>query len=170
MKPAQTDDRPPASSARRAVRLVAYLEALKGIVVLAVASGVLSLVHKDIHAFAARLVEHAHLNPASRYPSIFLDAASNLQDSRLLYLAAGAAAYAGLRFVEAYGLYRDRAWAEWLAAASGGIYLPIEAVNFARHQTVLGAAVFLVNLVVVGIIVLALVRRRQHRASTAAWR
>lgn len=76
------------------------------------ASGLLSLIHKDVHAAAAKLIEHLHLDPASRYPQIFLDAASNVHDSRLVWLAIGASAYALVRFVEAYGLYGEKAWAE----------------------------------------------------------
>lgn len=153
---------------RRAIRTVAYVEALKGIVVLAAATGVLSLVHRDLHALASRLIEHAHLNPASEYPRIFLDAASDLQDARLLYLAAGAAIYASLRLVEAYGLFRERAWAEWLAACSGAIYLPIEVGEFAKHPSLLGVGVFCVNLAVVVIMVVALLHRRRQRSKSAA--
>ncbi|MCZ7627423.1 MAG: DUF2127 domain-containing protein [Candidatus Methylomirabilis sp.] len=37
-----------------------------------------------------------------------------------------AAGYASVRFVEAYGLWLERRWAEWFAAVSGGIYIPFE--------------------------------------------
>ena len=106
-------------AAHRAVRAVACVEALKGAVVLLAATGLLSLVHENAADFAARLVAHSHLNPASKYPQIFVDALSHLEQPRLMWLAAGAAGYSAIRFVEAYGLYRDRAWAVWLAALSG---------------------------------------------------
>ena len=76
------------------VRAVAVYEGIKGVLVLAVASG-LTLVHKDVHAIAMRLVEHAHLDPAAKYPSIFLSAAAHLQDMRLLLLASAAVGYVG---------------------------------------------------------------------------
>lgn len=115
------------------LRSIAVLEAAKGLLVLLVGCGLLALIHHDLQANAEALVQHFHLNPASRYPRIFLRAADALTDVRLWLLAAGAAAYAGMRSVEAYGLWRERSWANWLAAISEGIYLPVEIYElFAR--------------------------------------
>ncbi len=78
---------------------MAVVEGLKGIVVLLAASGLLALLHHDTHMLAALLIEHTHLNPASKYPRIFIDAADQLTDPRLWQLAAGAAMYSALRLV-----------------------------------------------------------------------
>ena len=151
-----------------AIKFVALFEAIKGLVVLLAGTGLLALVHKDLHALALSLVEHAHLNPAGRYPQIFLDAASNLHESRLLLLALGALIYSALRFAEAFGLYFRRTWAEILAAISGGIYLPYEFLDFVHSRTALHAWLLVGNAAVVAIMVLALVRRRRSTASGAA--
>ena len=160
----------------RSIRLIALFEAFKGILVLAAATGLLSLVHKDAYSTAAKLVAHMHLNPASRYPQIFLDAASHLQDSRIVLLALGAAAYALLRLVEAYGLFRQRAWAEVLAAFSGAVYLPMELFELFHEVTALRIALLLANAAVVAVMVGALLRRRRAIArldnstpSAASW-
>ncbi len=145
---------------RAAIRAVAFFEAFKGIVVLLSASGLLALVHKDLGDVAAMLVRHAHLNPASKYPRIFVDAAANLQQSNLVWLALGAAAYGAIRLTEAYGLFHDRAWAEWLAALSGAIYLPFEWRELMHRHTPLAALALVVNAVVV---LLMLHRLRQRR-------
>ena len=147
----------------RALRAVAFLEAAKGVLVLVAATGLLSLLHQDLAALAARLIEHAHLNPASKYPQIFLDAATRLQDTRLGLLALGAALYATLRLVEAWGLYFERAWAEVLAAASGGIYVPFELAGLVRKPGALGAALLLVNLGIVALMLRALLARRRAK-------
>ncbi len=116
--------------------------------------------HRDVHDIAATLIEHMHLNPASKYPRIFLDAASHVQDGRLLWIAIGAATYATVRLVEAYGLFRERKWAEVLAAASGAIYVPFELVELIRHPTLDVLAILMLNIVVVGIMLRALFLRR----------
>jgi uncharacterized membrane protein (DUF2068 family) len=108
------------------VRFVALVEALKGALVLAAGLGLFALVHRHAQSAAEDLVAHFHLNPASRTPRIFIDAARSTTDARLWLLAGAAAGYATLRFVEAYGLWRKRRWAEWFAALSGAAYLPIE--------------------------------------------
>jgi uncharacterized membrane protein (DUF2068 family) len=154
-------------ASRRAIRAIAFVEALKGIVVLVAATGLLAFVHQDLGDLAARLVAHAHLNPASRYPHIFLDAVSHLPQTRLVWLAAGAAVYAGVRLCEAYGLYWERAWAEWLAALSGSIYVPLELIAFMRAPSALAFTTLALNVAVVAVMVSALVRRRRRAAGAS---
>lgn len=151
-----------------AVRAAAAFEAIKGAVVLLAGTGLLALLHKDVHAVAAVLIEHAHLNPASHYPRIFLDAAERVSDSRLLLLAAGAAGYSAVRLVEAYGLFKERAWAEVLAALSGSIYVPFEVFELVRKPTWHGTALLVLNLLVVGVMVQALRNRRAARPAGVA--
>jgi uncharacterized membrane protein (DUF2068 family) len=134
------------TSARAAgIRTVAAFEAAKGLLVVLVGFGLLALVHRDVQAVAAAIVRHLHLNPARHYPRIFLTAAERLGDTRLPLLAAGAFAYAMLRFVEAYGLWYERHWAEWLAIGSGGLYLPVELYELMLHRTPMHAVLLLVN-------------------------
>jgi len=140
------------------VRGVALFEAAKGALVFLAGFGALSLVHKDVAGMAAELLSHFHLNPAKHYPSIFLDAAGQLTDTRLWTLAALAAAYGTVRFIEAYGLWRRRRWAEWLAAGSGVLYMPFELYEMAQGFAWLSVAVLAVNVLVVGLMVDALRR------------
>jgi uncharacterized membrane protein (DUF2068 family) len=147
----------------KAIRLVAYFEAFKGLLVLVAATGLLPLIHHDLHDLAASLIAHAHLNPAAKYPLIFLEAATKLQDTRLVLLAAGAAAYALVRLVEGYGLYYEKAWAEVLAAGSGAIYMPMEIYEWVQQPSWFRAALFTVNALVVALMLHALLQRRRQR-------
>lgn len=148
-----------------ALRTVALFEACKGLLALAAASGLLAFLHGDLQALAVRLVHHLHLNPAAHYPQVFIDFAQHLQDMRLGLLALGAFAYGGLRLAESYGLFRNRAWAEWLSAASGAIYVPFELAGLLRHADTLHAVLLVANLAVVAVMVLALWRRRSGAPS-----
>lgn len=77
--------------------------------------------------------------------------------------------YALLRLVEAYGLWRERSWAEWLAAASSGIYLSYEIAELAARVTPLRIVVtFSANLIVVGFMVWRLVLRARRGAPAAS--
>lgn len=143
-----------------ALRTVALLEAAKGSLVLLAGIGALSSIHHNIQRFAERLVGHLHLNPASRYPRIFLEFAAKATDSRLRTLAALAAGYALVRFIEAYGLWRERRWAEWFAAVSGGIYIPFEIYKLFHGEAWLSLAALFGNIVVVGLMIRALLRGR----------
>jgi uncharacterized membrane protein (DUF2068 family) len=138
------------------------MEAFKGVVVLAAASGLLAMLHHDLHRLAGVLIAHAHLNPASKYPKIFLDAATGVTDLRLWQLAAGATAYSVLRLVEAYGLFKQRAWAEVLAATSGAVYVPFELMELFNRPSLLSALLLALNLVVVAVMVRTLRSRRSR--------
>lgn len=149
----------------RGVRAVAVFEALKGTLVIAAGFGLLSLIHHDIQATAEHLVRHAHLNPARHYPRVFIEAASHVDDARLKTLAVLAFVYAVVRFVEAYGLWRMKAWAEWFAIISGSIYLPVEAYELFERATWVRGFVLLVNGCIVAYLThVRLVNRREHNA------
>jgi uncharacterized membrane protein (DUF2068 family) len=140
----------------RAVRAVALFEGAKGALVFLAGFSALSLIHHDGQRFADELVGHLHLNPASRYPRIFIDAAAHLTDARLWLLATVAGTYGLVRFVEAYGLWRGRRWAEWFAAVSGGIYIPFELYELFRGAVWISLGALLINVVIVGLMINAL--------------
>lgn len=131
------------------VRIVAVLEVAKGALVLAAGFGLFTLLHRDVQAVAERIVEHFHLNPASRYPRILLDAAGALTDERLVVLAMGAIAYSTLRFIVAYGLWMERRWAEWFAVVADGLYIPIEIYELWRRVTWIRFGLLAVNVAIV---------------------
>lgn len=143
------------------VRAIAMFEAAKGALVLIAGGGMLALLHRDLQVIAERVVRLAHLNPARKYPHIFLDAAARIDDAHLLWLAAAATLYATIRFVEAYGLWRGRGWAEWMAILSGGVYLPIEIYELARRPGALRLLVLIFNSGIVAY--LLLYRRRKNQ-------
>ena len=144
------------------VRAVALFEAAKGVLVFLAGFSALSLIHHDAQRLAEQMVAHLHLNPANRYPRIFLDTAAHLTDARLWVLASLAATYGLVRFVEAYGLWRGRRWAEWFAAVSGGIYMPFELYELVGGATWLSLGALLANIFIVGLMINALLR--EHRA------
>jgi uncharacterized membrane protein (DUF2068 family) len=146
------------------IRSIAVFEALKGLVVLLAGFGLLHLVHRDLQAAAEELVRHSHLNPAHHYPKIFIQAASRTSDNRLRFLAALAFLYATVRFVEAWGLWRLKAWAEWFAIISGSVYVPIEIFELIRHATLFRFAVLAVNLFIV--VYLVYVRYSSRKTKT----
>lgn len=143
------------------IRLVAVMEAVKGGVVLVAGFG-LSLLHHDAQRIAERLVKHMHMDPAKRYPQIFIDAATELNDARLWWLAAAAGLYASIRLAEAWGLWYGRAWAEWLAAVSGAIYIPFEIYELSRGVNALRLITFTCNVIIVAMMVYALRARRRR--------
>jgi uncharacterized membrane protein (DUF2068 family) len=129
---------------------VASLELAKGLVVLLLGFGAVSLVHKDAWDIAEAMLRFLHVNPdRHHYAQVFLNLADNVTDAKLWAVAAGAAAYSIVRFVEAYGLWGERAWAEWFALISGAVYVPFETYELIRRPDLIHAAVLLINLAIV---------------------
>lgn len=146
---------------REAIRAIALFEGAKGLIVLVAGLGVLALVHRDLQHAANEIVRHLHLNPAKHYPQIFVHFAERVQDARLATLAAGAAAYCLVRFVEAYGLWRQRPWAEGFAAISGAVYLPFEAWKIFHGEALVASIALAINVLVVAFMIYALAARRR---------
>lgn len=151
---------------RRSLRAVAIFEAVKGGLVLIVGFGLLGLLRKDGHDISLRIISRLHLNPLHKYPAIFIDLASSLNNTRFWWMAAMAAFYSTFRFVEGYGLWHERAWAEWLAALSGAVYIPVELYELCAKVTWLRLVVLGLNILVV--LLMAFVLRQKRRPPPAA--
>src|SRR6185437_6977028 len=81
-------------------------------------------------------------------------------------IAAIGLVYALIRFIEAFGLWREKHWAEWFAVISAGIYLPLELTHFGRHPTWFNAGVILVNMLIILYLAVLLGQQREERERT----
>jgi uncharacterized membrane protein (DUF2068 family) len=146
---------------RRALRAIAVFEAVKGCAALLIGFGLLSLLHRDLHDLAQQLVSHIGLDPGQRYPAAFLHYADLLQDTNRRTLALLMVGYVAVRFAEAYGLWFDRTWGEWLAALAGAMYVPFEVRHLLHKPTGFSALVLLFNLAMVAFLVWELGKKRR---------
>ena len=155
-----------ARASKTVVRSVAIFEATKGAVVLLAGFGVLSLLHRDIRVAAAALVGRLHLNPTHRFESSFIEAATQVTDRGLWLIASLGFLYALFRFLEAYGLWSGRRWAEWLAVVGGGLYLPLEIYELIQRFTWVRVSAVIVNLIVVFAMTAVLVKDKKSESRT----
>ena len=147
---------------RRALRAIAVFEAIKGIAALAAIIGVLDLMHRDVRHLAMELIGRFGLDPDARYPSLLLHYADLLPGANVRSLVLLALGYILVRLLEAYGLWNDRAWAEWLGALSGGPYIPFEIGHLMHRPSVISAVVLAGNVFVVSFLVFQLRGRRNE--------
>jgi uncharacterized membrane protein (DUF2068 family) len=131
------------------LRAVASFEASKGALALLAGSGLLLLWHGDAQAVADAFARHLHLDPGRLHGGVIGEA---LQETgaHLRWIALGSIAYASMRFTEAYGLWRDRTWAEWFGVVSGLVYVPFDVVEIARRPGLPSFAMLTLNLLIVG--------------------
>ena len=133
----------------KGVRTVASFEFLKGIVVLLAGLGVFSMRHRDIWGVAESFLEFIHANPHHHFVGIFIDLVYRVSDVRLWKIALIATIYVMLRFIEAYGLWYIRPWAEWMAIASGSLYIPFEVADVMRRPDIVRILILVINLAIV---------------------
>ena len=133
----------------KVVRVIAVVEAIKGLLALALGFGLLGLVHRNVAAAAAAILRFTPFDPAGRYPRALLDAARGVTDPQLMLLGALALIYATIRGAEAYWLWQSQFWAEWFALGSAAFYLPFEIYELTQGVTWLLLGVLLVNVAIV---------------------
>jgi uncharacterized membrane protein (DUF2068 family) len=133
----------------KGVRTVATVEFTKGIVVFLAGLGVFSMRHKDIWGVTESFLEFFHVNPHHHYVGVFIDLVYRVSDVRLWKIAVVASVYVILRFIEAYGLWYVRPWAEWLAIASGSIYIPFEVADLLRRPDLIRLSIIAINVGIV---------------------
>jgi len=152
---------------RRALRAVAAFELVKGIFVFAMGLCAVLLLHRDVWLMAESLLALLHINTDRHFAQAFLDFADNITDARLWAAARIAFAYSILRFTEAYGLWNERPWAEWVALISGTLLLPVEVRELLRGITPMRVGIFVGNLAIV-FYMYYLIRSGQRQRKAAA--
>jgi uncharacterized membrane protein (DUF2068 family) len=150
-------------SQRNVLRAVASFEFCKGLFVVLMGICALVLVHKDVWLIAESLLALLHINTDRRSAQMFLDFADSITDARLWAAARIAFAYAVLRFTEAYGLWKERTWAEWVAFVSGFLLLPLEIRELLRGVTFLRFAVLIGNLAIILYMLYVILANRRER-------
>ena len=130
----------------QALRSVALFELAKGLVVLAAA---ISLYWVDPSDVAGGFLDLLHISPDRHFAQLLLRSADVLSNLSVWGVVLLASIYSGLRFLEAYGLWKARPWAEWIALISGAAYLPFEIYKLVERLSVFHTAVLLINLAIV---------------------
>ncbi|MGC2446384.1 MAG: DUF2127 domain-containing protein [Candidatus Sulfotelmatobacter sp.] len=148
---------------RRVLRAVASFEFFKGVFVVLMGACALALVHKDTWLIAESLLALLHISTDHRFAQSFLDFADSITDARLWAAARIAFAYAALRFIEAYGLWKQRTWAEWMASVSGTLLLPLEVRELFRGVTFFRCALLIGNIAIVLYMVYIILANRRER-------
>ena len=130
------------------LRLIAVIEAVKGVLGLGLALGLLCFPRTSAIRWLGE--------------SMHLEQLFSLQTWMLL-----AFAYAALRFIEAYGLWLARQWGEWIALLSAAIYIPFIAKAMIVHGPSLwNVALLILNLAFVSYLGLVIVKTRRKRSRT----
>ena len=146
------------AGSHRGLHAVALFEFAKGLVALLAAGGLEMIGPHVLRGWLHTVVTVLGLD-AKHDALVTLSKALN-PDS--IHVAAGiAAVYAAMRLVEAWGLWRARAWASWLGCIGAAIYLPLDLYALFAHPGWLSVAVLAINVWIVWVLARDLAARRR---------
>ena len=149
----------PAPRAHPGLHVLAIFEGLKGLLALIAAASLEVLGPQPIRQAIAALISRFNLDPVhGALPSLL-----NAINPDAVHLAVAVVVlYAAWRLVEAWGLWRAKAWASWLGCVGTAAYLPLDLYALYHHPGWHTWTVLLLNLVVVAVLARDLVKRRNH--------
>ncbi|NTV02025.1 MAG: DUF2127 domain-containing protein [Chlorobiaceae bacterium] len=145
------------------LRAIAMLETAKGLLVVAILLSLLALFHGGAAVTPGQLVGQLPSGLAAHFPKVFAFIASGITAGQFHLLAMLAALYSAMRFIEAYGLWYARTWAEWFALVSCSVYLPIEFYELAKGFSWIKVGFLSLNLVIVLYVAYVLIKKRSAR-------
>ena len=146
------------------LRAIAVFEIFKGAVAL-IGFLWVALGYDNVPSLMQRLVALGHLNLDGTIAKFLLETVAHFNP---MMLAGVVLAYVALRAAEAYGLWHERQWAEWLAAISATIYIPLEILEIVRHVSWREVTTLVVNVITVIFLAVVLWRTRSRRQGTGA--
>lgn len=134
------------------------IKAGKGLLLLALALGLFSLMGDDLRSELDRFLRFIRFDPETEFWAEFGRKLRAVTPENLRFLASGTLLYAVLLFVESVGLSLRAYWAVWMAIGETAFFIPIEVFDLVQHPSWLVTVILLVNT----LIVLYLVRNRNR--------
>lgn len=139
------------------LHVVALVEGIKGALAVLAASGLELLGPAPLRRWVHELIARFQLDPDHGALPMF---AKMISPDAVHLVAAGVMAYGLLHLVEAWGLWRAKAWASWLGLLTASIYLPLDIYAVLWHPGWPAWGVLAINLLIVGVLARDLLRRR----------
>jgi uncharacterized membrane protein (DUF2068 family) len=133
----------------RGLLLVAAYKLIKGLALLALGIGALSLLHRDVAAEAARWIDLLRIDPQNHYIQSLLARIAKVDTRKLKELSIGTFLYSGVFLTEGVGLALRKRWAEYLTILTTASLLPLEVYEIAKRFSAAKVVILLVNIAVV---------------------
>ena len=132
-----------------ALLVIAVFKFVKGALLLALAFGALSLLHKNLAAELGYWLDQLRIDPDNQFVGPLLSKLQFIHGRELKEISALGAGYAALFLTEGSGLLFRKRWAEWLTIVATSSLMPLEMYGLIKEFTVIRLLVVLVNAAVV---------------------
>jgi uncharacterized membrane protein (DUF2068 family) len=146
-----------------ALLVIAIFKFVKGALLLALAFGALTLLHKDVASDVERWLDQLRIDPDNEFIGTLLSKLQLVHTKELKEISALGAGYAALFLVEGTGLLFRKRWAEWLTIVATSSLMPLEVYELVKAFTAVRLLALLINAAVV-LYLIYLVRQKENGA------
>ena len=151
-----------ASETPRGLLLIGALKLLKGLSLLVLGIGLLSLLHRDAAEAVRNWIGFFRLDVHARLIEKLLAKIAGINHQTMRRLGVGTLVYAAVFGIEGVGLLFGKAWAEYMTTGVTVSFLPLEVYELIKHPSGTKVLVTLINVAVVIYLVLEIRRRRAN--------
>ncbi len=149
------------------LRLIAAFKFSQALTLVGVALAAFQLLRPEIAALVQGWVATLPISSEQNVMEHIVGWTMGLAPHQVLGIGVGALLYATLFLVEGIGLWRQKAWAEWLTVIATGLPIPLEVWEVVAHVSLFGIGALVVNSAVVWLLARHL-RQKQTRAMAPA--
>jgi uncharacterized membrane protein (DUF2068 family) len=132
-----------------ALLVIAIFKFIKGALLLALACGALTMLHKDVASHVALWLDQLRIDPDNQVIGTLLSKLQLVHTKELKQLSALGLGYAGLFLTEGTGLLFRQRWAEWLTIIATSSLMPLEAYELIKELTAMRLLVLVASVAVV---------------------
>ena len=149
----------------RGVRVIAIFKLVKGLLLLALASGAFAILQSGypIAGMIVDWVETMRFDPDNKHVQSFLETVLHLSDRQVKALDGATFLYAGLFLTEGVGLWLEKTWAHTLTIIVTTSFIPLEIFELAKKFN--AAKLITIGLNVMAVIYLLIRRKTQKTAA-----
>ena len=142
------------------------MKVVKGAILVAVGVKLLTLLGRDVEAWATDFVTRHGIDIANKYVQSALEKLSGVNNTQLMTFSTVAFAYSGLLFTEGIGLWMQKRWAEYLTAIATSLFIPIEIYEIYEKFTWVRVALLVLNVFIVWYLVTRLKDEKKEISGT----
>ena len=149
---------------RTGLQVIALFELIKGVLLLTVGIGCLTLINQDLAQILAHWVNVFRADANSRYLHWLVSKVARVTPHMLEQLTAWTFFYSTLLLTEGIGLLLEKRWATYLTIIATASFIPLELYELSNRLTVTPLVVLGINIVIVWYLARALNRSRGRPA------
>jgi uncharacterized membrane protein (DUF2068 family) len=147
----------------RGLKWIGGIKLFQAMVLLIVATGILSNIHNDLQATVVRWAHRLHFDQDNHFLSLLLEKLGLVTPQQLKQLTGLTFIYAAVFLAEGIGLMMKKRWAEVLTIIVTGSLIPLELTETIKHFGPIKFGLLIFNIMIVWYLIILL--RKQKRAA-----